>query len=278
MTAIWAGPRMRPLLRRLAAAVILPLQLACPSAWGEAFDTFLEPYRTADISSAFRDRLDEVHVQDGQKVTPGALLADLGTRVLLAQRALAKEAAAFHGGVDSARALIRMRTNRLAMLQDLEKSGNAKPQEMMTAQTELEIARAQLQTASEEQELKKRELMVIEAQLEEKKLRSPIAGVVVKVNRRQAELVGGSDPTPLMTIVQLDPLKAVFHLPQARTAALAVGKTLTLEGGGARIAGEVEYISPVINAQSGTIEIRVRVPNPEFKLTSGNRCSLTINP
>ena len=261
-----------------AAAIALLLLLASSSARGETFDTFLEPSRTVDISSAFRDRLDGVHVKDGQKVAAGEPLAELGTRVLLAQRALAREAVAFHGAIDSARALIKMRANRLAMLQDLAKSGDAKPQEMMAAQTELEIARAQLQSASEEQLVKKHELMVIEAQLEEKKLRSPIAGVVIKVNRHQAELVGGSDPLPLMTIVQLDPLKAVFHLPRSLTAAMAPGQPVTLESAGVPMSGEIEYIAPVINAQSGTIEVRVRIANPEFKLTSGTRCSLTTNP
>lgn len=263
--------------RRPLAAVLLSVILGCSTATGETFDTFLEPYRTVDLSSPFRDRLDEVHVQDGQKVAAGDPLADLGTRVLLAQRALAREATGFRGSIDSARALVKMRTNRLAMLQDLEKSGNAKPQEMLAAQTELDVARAQLQTASEEQQLKKLELAVIEAQLEEKKLRSPFAGVVIKVNRQKTELVGGTDQLPLMTIAQLDPLKAVFHLPQALTAAMAAGKSLTLEGGVGTVTGEVEYIAPVINAQSGTVEVRVRVPNPQQQLISGSRCSLTTD-
>lgn len=274
------------IVRAITRALVCSLPLAVAffsviltysSAAGETFDTFLEPYRTAEISSPFRDRLDEVHVKDGQKLAAGDPLADLGTRVLLAQRTLAREAAASHGSVDSARALVKLRTNRLAMLQNLEKSGNAKPQEMLAAQTELDVARAQLQAASEEQQLKKLELTVIEAQLEEKKLRSPFAGVVVKVNRQKAELIGGTDQQPLMTIVQLDPLKAVFHLPQTLTATMAAEKPLTLEVGGASVTGEVEYIAPVINAQSGTVEIRVRIPNPQQRLISGSRCSLTTN-
>ena len=262
----------------LAPVVLLSVLTTCPYAWAETVDAFLEPYRTVEISSPFRDRLDAVHVQDGETVKAGQLLAELGTRVLLAQRAQAKDAAAFHGAIDSAKALIKMRTNRLVMLQELDKSGNARPQEMVTAQTELSIARSQLQSAVEEQQLKKLELAVIEAQLEEKKLRSPFDGVVVKVNRQVTELVGGGDQQPLMTLVQLDPLKAVFHLPQAVAYPMAKSKAVTLEGGGTAITGEIEYISPVINAQSGTVEVRIRIPNPQHKLISGGRCSLAITP
>lgn len=274
-------PAKRPngLARLVPAGIALLLLAGCPLlAMAETSDAFLEPYKMVEISSAFRDRLDAIHVKDGESVKAGQLLAELGTRVLLAQRAQAKEAATFHGAIDSAQAQIKMRSNRLTMLQGLEQSGNARPQEMITAQTELSVARSQLQAAMEEQQLKKLELAVIEAQLEEKKLRSPFDGVVVKVNRQVTELVGGTDQQPLMTIAQLDPLKAVFHLPQASAQKLSKTKTVSLEGGGTAITGELEHISPVINAQSGTVEVRVRIPNPQQKLTSGSRCSLTVAP
>ena len=59
---------------------------------------------------------------------------------------------------------------------------------------------------------------------------------------------------------------------------MAKSKAVTLEGGGTAITGEIEYISPVINAQSGTVEVRIRIPNPQHKLISGGRCSLAITP
>ena len=269
--------RRRKRNRQLSTAFVLMGLWAAGSAFADTYDTFLEPYRTMEINSPFRDRLDEVYVKDGQKVIAGEALADLGTRVLLAQRAMAREAAGVRGSIDSARALVKMRANRLATLQELEKSGNAKPQEMLAAQTEQEVALAQLQTANEAQQMKKLELAVIEAQLEEKKLRSPFSGVVVKVNRQKGELVGGNDQIPVMSIAQLDPLKAVFHLPPSLATRLGSGDEFHLLGGQAPITGEIEYISPVINAQSGTIEVRVRVPNPQQNLMSGTRCSVTID-
>jgi RND family efflux transporter MFP subunit len=262
---------------QLSVALVLAVFWTVGPAFADSYDTFLEPYRTAEINSPFRDRLDEVYVKDGQKVAAGDALADLGTRVLLAQRAMAREVAGFRGGIDSARALVKMRANRLATLQDLEKSGNAKPQEMLAAQTEQDVAQAQLQVANEAQQMKKLELAVIEAQLEEKKLRSPFAGVVVKVNRQKGELVGGNDQVPVMHIVQLDPLKAVFHLPPSLVIRFALGEELSLQSAQAPVTGAIEYISPVINAQSGTVEVRVRVSNPQQKLISGTRCSLTID-
>jgi RND family efflux transporter MFP subunit len=258
----------------LAALLVV---IVCVPVHGESFDAFLEPYQTVEISAPFRDRLDAVHVKDGQSVAAGELLAQLSSKVLFAQHALAREAAASQGAIESARAMVAMRSNRLTALKELEKSGNVRPLEMISAETELRIARAQLQSALEGQQLKELEVAVIEAQIEEKKLRSPIAGVVVKVNRNPAELVGGIDQQALLTVVQLDPLKAVFHLPEHHAGGLSPGTAVILDSGRLSISAELEYISPVINAQSGTVEVRVRISNQEQKLISGSRCSLNID-
>lgn len=41
--------------------------------------------------------------------------------------------------------------------------------------------------------------------------------------------------------------------------------------------GVVDYIAPVIDAQSGTILIKVRVPNPKHIYRSGEKCLLVVS-
>jgi hypothetical protein len=38
----------------------------------------------------------------------------------------------------------------------------------------------------------------------------------------------------------------------------------------------VEFISPVIDAESGTIRVKVRVNNSENRVRSGERCTLRL--
>ncbi|NNK96986.1 MAG: efflux RND transporter periplasmic adaptor subunit [Desulfobacterales bacterium] len=249
--------------------------LSAAYCWAETYDTFLEPNQIVDISSPFRGRISSIHVRNGDQITAGQLLAELDTHVLDANLASAEVAASFRGRIDAARALATMRKNRYAMLQELEKSGNARPEEMKRAETDLAMAQAQLQSALDDKKLKKLEADIIRAQIDEKKLRSPIDGIVVKIHKQQAELIGGNDQQAFMTIVQLDPLKAVFHLPQDVMGGMQAGEQISIDAGNKRVTGKIDFVSPVINAQSGTIEVSIIIPNSDKSLTSGSRCTLT---
>ncbi len=248
------------------------LVVSTVSSSAQSYDAFLEPNRIVDISSPIRGRISMIHVREGDKVVAGQLLAELDTQVLQAQLASAMEAASFHGRVDSAQAMVTMRKNRYAMLQELEKSGNARPQELTRARTDLTVARAELQSAKDDRKLKKLEAGIIRARIEENKLRSPVDGIVVKIYKEQAELIGGVDQKGFITVVQPDPLKALFHLPPNVAKKLSVSDEVTIEIGLIAVTAEVGFISPVINAQSGTVEVRMIVNNNENKLISGKRC------
>ena len=245
--------------------------------FGATFETFLEPAQVVDISAPFRDRIDVIHVRENDQVHKGTLLAELGSRVLKSRLSQAVKAAKNHGEIDAARALVSMRKNRLRMLAELKKSGNARPQELNTAQTELAMARADLQSALDRQQLKKSEAAVIEAQIQEKKLISPIDGIVVNVYKQEAELIGGSDQQPLLTLAQLDPLHAVFHLPPEAARFLKDKKQVPLLVAGQPATGTIDFVSPVIDAQSGTVTVRLILNNTDHSLDSGSRCTLVLN-
>lgn len=246
--------------------------LFASSCLAQTYDAFLEPNRIVDISSPYRGRISVIHVREGDHVQTGQLLAELDTRVLKAQLASAAGAALFHGHVDSAVAMVTMRKNRYAMLKDLEKSGNARPQEMTRGRTDLIVARAELLGAREDQKLKKLEADIIRARIEENKLRSPVDGVVTKIYKEEAELIGGSDQQGFITVVQLDPLQAQFHLPPDIAKTLSVGSEIVVEVDSYPVSADVDFISPIINAQSGTVEVRLTIENKEHLLASGKRC------
>lgn len=240
------------------------------------FETFLEPNKVIDLSSSFRDRLNKLLVVEGQTVQAGQILAELNTNVLRAQLARAKLASSFHAEVDGAANMVKMRKNRLALLQELEKSGNTRPQELTMARTELAMAVAELQGAREARQLRKLEANIVETQLAEKIMTSPVDGVVLKIYKQEAELVGGGDSQPLMTLVQLDPLLAVFHLPPAMALQVKRGQELSIQVNQQNIPATVVLIAPIINAQSGTVEMQLEVPNPESTLIAGSLGTLTL--
>ncbi len=252
--------------------IALQHQAACQS-----LETFLEPARLVDISTPYRDRIIRIVVREKDHVNKGTLLAELETGVLRSKLQQVKQSAAVHSDIDSARALVLLRKNRLQLLKSLEKTGNVRPQELTTARTELSMAEADLQGALERQQLKRLEVTIIEAQIREKQLVSPIDGVIIKIYKQEAELLGGSDIEPLLTIAQLDPLHAVFHITPALVRNLKQEQHIPLEVDEKVVTGVVDLISPVIDAKSGTIAVRVIVPNTNHTLRSGSRCTLTLN-
>lgn len=269
--------RSRPVLSLSLAVVAfffcIPGQGRCVS--GPGIQTFLQPNQVVDLASAQRDKLTALHVKEGQIVKEGQLLAEFDSRILQAQLKLAALAAEFHGRLDSAKAVVVMRKSRYAALRKLEESGNARPQELQTAQTNLAMAKADLQEALEEKKLRKAEFEVTKAQVEDKKLRSPCSGTVVKINKQVGELVGGVEQQPILSIVQLDPLMAEFHLQPGAAMQLKAEQEVPLIVDSRSVTATVDFISPVIDAQSGTMTVRFRLPNPEGKLLSGSRISYT---
>lgn len=242
----------------------------------ESSDAFLEPNRVVNIASPFRDRISIIHVREGDRVKKGELLVELDFRVLKTKLALAEEVASFHGLIDSARARVSMEKNRFIMLQRLAETGNARPQEMIKAKTDLSMAEARLKSAREERRMKKLEVEIIRVMIEEKKLRSPVDGVVVKVYKQEAELAGGGNQQSLVSIAQLHPLIARFHLVPRQAQQLKKRAIVIVTVDSMQMEGEVDSVSPIVNPQSGTMEVCVTIPNGDNRLFSGTLATLHL--
>ncbi len=247
------------------------LFLFCYTAVVNGAETFLEPNQVLDIRASFPVRIQGVSVKEGDTVEKGTLLVSLDTQVLEAREWQLQEVAKFHGMLDSADALVKMHKRRLAIVEKLNKSGNARKQELEKVRTDLAVAKARLLEAKEKQMLSLLELKVARTQIEERRLKSPVKAVVLKVYKQVSEMALATDPEPLLTLVQLDPLLAVFHLSADSVVKLHVGETALLTVAGKKIQAEIEFVSPIIEAQSGTIAVRFRLPNPSGILRSGTR-------
>jgi multidrug efflux pump subunit AcrA (membrane-fusion protein) len=111
--------------------------------------------------------------------------------------------------------------------------------------------------------------------IERRTMRSPINGVVVKIYRDECEAVSPSSPG-VLNVVQLNPLRANFTLPTDTAVKLNVGQTVSVEfpDTGKTTAGVIEFISPITDAESGTVRVKVVIENPKEEFRSGVRCLL----
>lgn len=97
------------------------------------------------------------------------------------------------------------------------------------------------------------------------------------MHRDVGEFVSGHDPV-IATVVQLDPLIATYSVPSLMSKGIQRDTSVDMLVGDARlpVKGLVDYVAPVTDAQSGTILIKVRVPNPKREYHSGEKCLLVV--
>jgi membrane fusion protein (multidrug efflux system) len=91
-------------------------------------------------------------------------------------------------------------------------------------------------------------------------IRAPIAGWVSRRHVKTGNMVRTNDPT--FEITNLDPLRAVLHVPERELAKLEVGLPATVHFDalpGQPFPGRVALISPVVDASTGTFRVTVEV-------------------
>jgi RND family efflux transporter MFP subunit len=263
---------MRPIVCSALSIFFIGPVLADEPSMSEGFS---EPYRTVHVAAPDSGIVSEVMVEEGTTVQEGQELVRLDTDVYESLLALADADRKARGRVDAARAEVDMRKARRETIEQLYAAGHARQEELERAITDSAVADGQLTSALEQQQLKQLEYAKIMVQINRRTIRAPLAGVVTEVFKEVGEFVAPNDPN-LLSIVQLDPLAATFHVTSTEAEDLHVGDKASVNfvDTGTTASGVIEYIAPVIDAESGTTRVKVKIPNPDGELQGGAGCTL----
>jgi RND family efflux transporter MFP subunit len=241
----------------------------------EQFDGYTEPYDTVNVAAAETGIVETVVVREGQVVQEGQVLAKLDDKLYLVLLAIAGETMRTKGELNSALAELHLQQHRFEKLKVVRAQGHARQEEVERAEADVAIAEARVLTAKENLIIKKLEHQRIKVQIVRRTIRAPMDGVITKIHKKKGEYVGLNDPY-LLEMVKLNPLLAKFSLPSQRARKLREGQTVTLyvEPSGKTVRGTIEFIGPVTDAQSATVQIKARIDNHEGKFFSGEQCTL----
>jgi RND family efflux transporter MFP subunit len=218
------------------------------SAFAAEIAGYTEPYRIITVSAAEPGVIAEVLVKEGDAVNARQVLARLDTAVLDAE-------------LDIARVEAELAGTKLARVQELARASRATPEEADRAKADLAIKNAQVRR--------------IEAQIESRTLRSPVAGVVTEIKRDPSESVSVAN-AHVLTVVQIDQLAVNLFLSPERAAALRTGAEvmLALQDPPQRVPAKIEFISPITDSASGTVRVKFVIDNAGQKIRSGAPCLL----
>ncbi len=217
---------------------------------GSEFYCVLEPNTEIEISAAVEGVLDEVKVQRGDQIKRGQVLATLISGV---ERA----------SVELAEARVEYSKRKAVRNEELYKQNLISIHEKDEMDTEVQIARLQLKQAREQ--LKLRDIL------------SPINGVIVEQQKDAGEYV---ETEPLLTAVSLDPLNVEAVAPADFYWKLKVGmaaRVTTLGAKSETYRAKVILVDQVIDAASGTIRVRLALPNPGNNIPAGLRCNVDFS-
>ena len=222
------------------------------------------------VRAQVEGRLNEIRFRDGQDVTKGDVLAIIDARTYQAayDQAVAKKA----------QDMAQLANARL----DLERSEKLAAANFGSRQ-QLDTQRANV--AQFEALLQVDDAIIENARitLDHATIRAPISGRTGLRAIDAGNLVRTAD-FGLVTITQMQPIGAIFSLPQqnlgAVNAALARGalKALALDADNATIieSGEVETLDNQVDPATGTVRIRAIFPNAEKRLWPGQFLNIRI--
>jgi len=100
---------------------------------------------------------------------------------------------------------------------------------------------------------------------------SPVNGIVVNRDADLGDYAAAGSPrsSPILTVVKMDVVKAVFTVPEADLGTVGVGTAVSIYAGQQHISGAINFISPIVNPEGRTVNVKAEIPNPAYRLKPG---------
>ena len=262
------------LLSRLLAGVFVVVMAAPVMAFD--YDCMMEPNRVVEVKSTVNGRIEAINVERSDVVKKGQPLVIFESEVERASVELARARMEMEAELKSSKASHRFAARKLKRFDGLSEEGVVAEQTKDEVATEAALAWLQISQAKENRHLAELELARAQALLDQHTVKSPLDGVVVERFRSPGEFAGDG---PIVQLAQLDPLNVEVLLPASRFGMIKPGMKARvtpeepLEGSYPAI---VTIVDRMVDASSGMFGVRLELPNPEYKLPGGLRCTVSF--
>lgn len=142
-------------------------------------------------------------------------------------------------------------------------------EELIKMQLEISAAAGKLLQLKAQKKREQIEVEAAQAELALRTLRAPVAGVVTDVLFDPGEWARLGDV--VLKMADLTHVELRLNVPPAFSTRLKRGDRLPgmFESSKNSVMGIVKYVSPVVDAASGLVDVRVRYPNPTGEIRPG---------
>ena len=206
--------------------------------------------------------ISKVHFVEGTWVTAGQVLVQQDDSVEQIQLAQLKAASEDITQIQASEASMAQKKVDLQKLEKAAVQKAATELEVEHAKLDVKMAELSLNLAKFEHEQAKRKYEEARVKVEKMSLVTPIDGRIEKIHVEAGESINAL--TDVVRVVQIDPLWIDVPVPLVHAMDLSMGKKATVlfsSPNRATVEGSIIYIAAVADAASGTMRVRVEVPN-----------------
>jgi membrane fusion protein (multidrug efflux system) len=243
----------------------------------------LAPYQTVALYSRVTGFVKSIEVDRGSRVRAGQQLAVLDAPELVAQKS---EAQSKLQSAQAQLAAIRSKAEGNASTYEKLKAAAATPgvvagNDVLLAQKAVEADQGQIAGAEQNIEAARQALKAISEMEGYLRITAPFSGIVTERNVHPGALVGPSGgpgtATPIVRIVDSNRLRLVIPVPEAYTAGVTTGTSLTFAVTpypGQMFSGTVSRISSSVDVATRTMAVELDVNNADGRLAPGTFCQV----
>ncbi len=240
------------------------------------FSGSLEPATRVVVAPRITGRLDTLHVGLGDRVETGDLLAELDDEEFRQEVAQARaELMVARAGVNEARSALESAQRRLRRTRELRAERVASEAELEAAETEVRAEESRLELAEAQVSQREAAVRAAEIRLGYTRITAGEArnGGTRVVTDRQVDpgnLIQAN--APLLTLVELDPLRGVVFATERDYVRLEPGQPVELRADahpGETFQGRLTRLAPEFRQDSRQARVELEVDNPEQRLRPG---------
>jgi len=267
-------------LSRLCAVVALALSggaAAQPVPPGE-FSCLIEPSQRVELRSSVEGRIAAISVERGSEVRRGQVLVEIESGPERAALDSARFRSVMEGQLKTAESRRAAAQKKFLRRDELVQEKFISVQDRDDSAAEMALAEAGIVEAQDNRRLAELEEKRLQELIEQRRIRSPINGVVTERLQNVGEMAQNSDNArAVLRLAQINPLRVDVVLPVAMLGRLRPGMAARvsaeppLQG---RYNATVTVVDRVVDSASGTFRARLELPNPRGDIPAGVKCSV----
>jgi membrane fusion protein, heavy metal efflux system len=268
--------RARTIRLLYTLAVLSPLSGGAGAQSLQPLGCLIEPHRVVELGSPVIGVIESIGVERGDRVRKGQVIAVLRADVERAAVGVAATKAQVAAEVQAAQANYDLARRKYERAKDLMDRSFISSQALEQASADADVAEQKLAQAREQRRIWDRELKLAEAQLGMRTIRSPANGVIAERYLSPGERV---EEKPIVRLATIDPLRIEVVVPAQLFGSIQAGSWLNvvpeLPNARPRLA-KVVLVDPLIDGPSNTFRARLQLPNANYEVPAGLRCSVEL--